>query len=391
MFGVGRDLCGSSSPTLLPKQGHLQQAAQDLVQVFKSQLSISSVSDQDAYRAGLRPVSQWKAYGLNGYPGFIFIPNPFLPGCQRHWVKQCLKLYTQKPNVCNLDLHMSPEKTVDLWGQSKEQLRRKGSSKWEPRSLLEKLRWVTLGYHYNWDTKPCIYQVSLLLGRLNKNLVIPFQSSQNHSWEREKKYSANHHTPFPSDLAFLSEQVAAACGFRGFQAQAGILNYYHFDSSLGIHVDESELDHSRPLLSFSFGQSSIFLLGGLKREEAPTAMFMHSGDIMVMSGFSRLLYHAVPRVLPNPEGTALPLCLDQGLPSDLPVGSVVEHSSDEDWHVCAKYLQSSRINMTIRQVLAEGQKFPEDSGTNGKGQALSEDSHHQENSRAKRHKPNTDS
>ena len=31
MVGVGRELCGSSSPTLLPKQGHLQQAAQDLV------------------------------------------------------------------------------------------------------------------------------------------------------------------------------------------------------------------------------------------------------------------------------------------------------------------------------------------------------------------------
>jgi len=32
MVGVGRDLCGSSSPSLLPKQGHLQQAAQDPVQ-----------------------------------------------------------------------------------------------------------------------------------------------------------------------------------------------------------------------------------------------------------------------------------------------------------------------------------------------------------------------
>ena len=32
MVGVGRNLCGSSSPTLLPKQGHLQQAAQDLIQ-----------------------------------------------------------------------------------------------------------------------------------------------------------------------------------------------------------------------------------------------------------------------------------------------------------------------------------------------------------------------
>jgi len=32
MVGVGRDLCGSSNPTPLLKQGLLQQAAQDLVQ-----------------------------------------------------------------------------------------------------------------------------------------------------------------------------------------------------------------------------------------------------------------------------------------------------------------------------------------------------------------------
>jgi len=30
MVGVGRDLCGSSSPTLLSKQGHLQQASSAL-------------------------------------------------------------------------------------------------------------------------------------------------------------------------------------------------------------------------------------------------------------------------------------------------------------------------------------------------------------------------
>jgi len=32
MVGVGRDLCGSSSPTPLPKQGRLQKAAEDFVQ-----------------------------------------------------------------------------------------------------------------------------------------------------------------------------------------------------------------------------------------------------------------------------------------------------------------------------------------------------------------------
>ena len=42
IVGAGRDLCGSSSPTLLLKQGHLQQAAQDLVQAV---LNISREGD----------------------------------------------------------------------------------------------------------------------------------------------------------------------------------------------------------------------------------------------------------------------------------------------------------------------------------------------------------
>jgi len=32
MVGIGRDLCGSSGQMPLSKQGHLEQAAQDLVQ-----------------------------------------------------------------------------------------------------------------------------------------------------------------------------------------------------------------------------------------------------------------------------------------------------------------------------------------------------------------------
>ncbi|XP_040081931.1 nucleic acid dioxygenase ALKBH1 isoform X2 [Oryx dammah] len=310
--------------------------------VVKSQLNLCSVSDHDALRAGLQPVSKWQAHGLQGYPGY-----------QWHWVKQCLKLYSRKPNVCNLDKHMTKEETQDLWEQSKEFLRCKEVNKRRPRSLLEKLRWVTLGYHYNWDNK---------------------------------RYSADHYTPFPSDLAFLSEQVAAACGFQGFRAEAGILNYYRLDSTLGIHVDRSELDHSRPLLSFSFGQSAIFLLGGLKRDEAPTPMFMHSGDIMVMSGFSRLLNHAVPRVLPSPEGENLPGCLGVPPPADLPRDSVVEPCSGEDWQVCASYLKTARVNMTVRQVLAVGQDFPLEPMEENKRNITTEGSCHldDDNSQVKR-------
>ncbi|XP_064809269.1 nucleic acid dioxygenase ALKBH1 isoform X2 [Oncorhynchus masou masou] len=273
--------------------------------------------------------------GVSGY-GFIFISNPFLPGSQQHWVRQCLKTYPQKPNVCNLDMHMAPTETQDIWGRSADALRKMGSRVREPKTLLEKLRWVTLGYHYNWDTKT---------------------------------YSADHYTLFPSDLHSISLHVAAACRFPGFNAEAGILNYYRSDSSLGIHVDESELDHTRPLLSFSFGQSAVFLLGGTQREDPPTAMYMHSGDVMVMSGHSRLLYHAVPRVVPAPKGDPLHPSLeedglgpgsDQGLAQDHTQGdaTLIQPVSEEDWAVCSRYIETSRVNMTIRQVLGSGQAFP---------------------------------
>ncbi|KAM4624690.1 nucleic acid dioxygenase ALKBH1 isoform 2-T2 [Polymixia lowei] len=256
---------------------------------------------------------------------------------QSFWVRQCMKTYPQKPNVCNLDLHMSPTETEDIWGKSADILRSPPSGKREPKTLLEKLRWVTLGYHYNWDTKT---------------------------------YSANHCTPFPVDLHSLSRHIAAVCGFHGFNAEAGILNYYRSDSSLGIHVDESELDHTRPLLSFSFGQSAIFLLGGTRREDPPTAMYMHSGDVMVMSGSSRLLYHAVPRIVPAPKDDPSHPALetqgpgsgpDQGLTqnSTQEESALVERVSEEDWAVCSRYMQSSRVNMTVRQVLGPGQSFPE--------------------------------
>ncbi|GAA6078965.1 nucleic acid dioxygenase ALKBH1 [Tachysurus ichikawai] len=298
-----------------------KQLGNDLV--YTAELNHGGVSEEASSRAGLQPVRQWRAFGLHGSPGFLFISNPFLPGSQHYWVKQCMKTYTQKPNVCNLDMHMSPVETENIWEKSVDGIRKK--SQREPRTLLEKLRWVTLGYHYNWDTKT---------------------------------YSPEHCTPFPEDLHCLSHTVASACGFPGFSAEAGILNYYRSDSSLGIHVDESELDHNPPLVSFSFGQTAVFLLGGSKRQDPPVAMFMRSGDIMVMSGSSRLLYHAVPCIVPAPVGQTLPSCPDQRVVKDEPNDSIIQTVCEKDWEVCSSYLETSRINMTVRQVLGPGQTFP---------------------------------
>uniref|UniRef100_A0A8C2XKY9 Nucleic acid dioxygenase ALKBH1 n=2 Tax=Cyclopterus lumpus TaxID=8103 RepID=A0A8C2XKY9_CYCLU len=295
-------------------------------QVIPAILDPGGVSDVEAARVGLQPVRDWRAFGLQSYPGFMFISNPFLLGSKPFWVRQCLKTYPQKPNVCNLDMHMSPSDTQDIWDKSVHGLSCPHSRKTQPKTLLDSLRWVTLGYHYNWNTKT---------------------------------YSANHYTPFPADLHSLSFQITSACGFPGFNAEAGILNYYRSDSSLGIHVDESELDHSRPLLSFSFGKSAIFLLGGTRRQDPPTAMYMHSGDVMVMSGQSRLLYHAVPRIVAAPQGHPALEMEGCSSASTLHDCSMVEPLSETDWAVCSRYTQSARVNVTVRQVLGPGQSFSE--------------------------------
>jgi len=62
MVGVGRDLCGSSGPTTLLKQGHLQQAAQDFVQ------------------AGLEYLQRKRIHKLSGQP----VPVLRQHGTMRH-------------------------------------------------------------------------------------------------------------------------------------------------------------------------------------------------------------------------------------------------------------------------------------------------------------------
>jgi len=68
MVGVGRDLCGSSSPISLSKQGLLQQAAQDLVQ------------------AGLEYLQSRRIHNLSGQP------VPVLHHPQREEVLPCLNV-----------------------------------------------------------------------------------------------------------------------------------------------------------------------------------------------------------------------------------------------------------------------------------------------------------
>lgn len=178
------------------------------------------------------------------------------------------------------------------------------------------------------------------------------------------------------------------------------MNYYHMDSTLSGHTDHSEKDLSHPLVSLSFGQSAIFLIGGPTKQVRPKALLLNSGDIVIMSGQSRLAYHGVPKILSHFRGgvhrqnnfdsrSGVPECLtkqvcetylesqsscgiehtetfvEQSVSAECNTSSVAMGkrgcSSCEEliktWHLFESYISTSRINVNIRQVTSEKCNF----------------------------------
>ncbi len=121
------------------------------------------------------------------------------------------------------------------------------------------------------------------------------------------------------------------------KAEAAIVNYYHMNSTLCAHTDHSEYDAlTKPLLSFSFGNAAIFLIGGQTKTECqPSPILLRSGDIILMTGSSRLYFHAIPRILSDP----------------FLYENIYKNINDDD-KLCWSYIYDKRININVRQVYA---------------------------------------
>lgn len=90
------------------------------------------------------------------------------------------------------------------------------------------------------------------------------------------------------------------------------------------------------------GNAAVFLIGGMTRDSEPIPIVLRSGDVVIMSGPAcRRAYHGVPRIL---EGTLPPHLRTHGLDQEF----------QEEWQPYEEYLQTSRINVNVRQVFPKG-------------------------------------
>lgn len=239
-------------------------------------------------------------YSFTHIPGFYIIHNALNIQQQLYWCSKCVTQYStaKHNNLTNLQPDID---TTQLW-----------SNAVHSNNFIEfnKLRWSSLGYHYDWT---------------------------------QRTYSAdNKDDIFDPELSLLCTTAANLCS-QDILCESAIVNYYVDGGSMGGHVDDAELTDSKPIVSVSLASDCIFLLGGKTRNIRPTAFKLHSGDITVMSGESRLYYHGVPRIL---EHTF-----------DIDAASKYIDNNNIEQQRLLKYLSTARLNINVRQVVDEQHNF----------------------------------
>lgn len=304
------------------KQQRVQQDFSDVIDLH----NIDSNTPANTQRIVVRkkdPLSELReeasVWSIDGCDGLTIITHALDESEQLHWAHECLAHYS---NAAHTNLSALDGPQADHWAGAVS------SGDW---TAFYQLHWASLGYHYNWTTRT---------------------------------YAENEYSTFPPTLAALSTQFSSAVSLS-LNPSAAIVNYYSLQSSMLAHIDNAELCMLPPIVSLSLGQSAIFLLGKESKTVTPTALWLRSGDVMIMGGESRRCYHGVPRVVREKQWST---AAEAGETAAAMVG-------------VRQYLSTHRINVNIRQVedeqhtFASSQQKQTSSCNSVEGSGMSADSH----------------
>lgn len=126
-----------------------------------------------------------------------------------------------------------------------------------------------------------------------------------HSDDRGYRYIDRHPEqgtlwpPIPPRVKRAAIEAARDCGVAAFDPDACLVNLYAAEGKLNLHQDHDEADFAWPIVSFSFGHDGVFALGGAKRRDPVQPVTLHHGDVMVLHGPGRMLFHGVKKIVPG--------------------------------------------------------------------------------------------
>lgn len=144
--------------------------------------SIDSMSIDSSL--GFQPISNWEVYRCRFAQGLYFLPNPFTMDGQRLWIDRCVNEYAKQTRTSVGDNSTNAH--------------------------LDRIRWATLGFHYDWTEK--VYRpddfttIPQSLGEMFENLMKYFVFS---TGEETKTFDFSFSICF--SCLFCVLQVAQRC------------------------------------------------------------------------------------------------------------------------------------------------------------------------------------
>lgn len=119
--------------------------------------------------------------------------------------------------------------------------------------------------------------------------------------ERGYRYQPTHPVtgkPWPDMPVELIEIWNDVSGYAK-PPQACLVNFYSDEARMGLHQDKDEQDLAAPVVSISLGNSCLFRVGGLARDDRTLSFKLLSGDVVILGAEGRLCFHGVDRIYPS--------------------------------------------------------------------------------------------
>ena len=287
-------------------------------------------------KGGVEP-RVWK---LLDHPGAYYVQNALDLREQRELIMHCVKILPERPNKTNHWQRLGKPLPADLYRAAKAGLylneeeiggielekppkRGDGMESRAARHLLRKLRWATVGAPFDWTKR--VYE----------------EERAPEVDERIKRACVKTlEIVFGKEAAFVEKGED-----KFFDGQVGLANFYAPGDTLNGHVDDAEMNLSKPIASLSLGLPAIFLLGQKSKALEPvTALIVRSGDAIVLSGESRTMFHGVPRVFSDGE-TLMSSSKTFRFPEALE-----RAFDDDDDEFLLNFAKRTRINLSLRDV-----------------------------------------
>lgn len=136
--------------------------------------------------------------------------------------------------------------------------------------------------------------------RRGKAMSVRMTSAGRFGWYSDRRgyrYDAKH----PSGVSWPPIPVSVLNVWRALtgldrEPDSCLINFYGEGAKMGLHQDRDEASFDWPVVSVSLGDDARFRIGGTERGGRTEALWLHSGDVVVLEGASRLAYHGIDRI-----------------------------------------------------------------------------------------------